>query len=70
MTAPVYHIVFNDGFWRIEFDGLYLGEFVTAREAGEIALRIANSRLSASPNIRMVTAPSGEITVGDLGDSA
>jgi hypothetical protein len=45
MAAPVYHIVFHQGCWRIEYQGLYWGEFATAAEASETALKIAKCRL-------------------------
>jgi hypothetical protein len=70
MAAPVYHIVFHQGCWRIEYQGLYLGEFATAAEASETALKIAKCRLVPSPDTEIRTAPNGEITVGNPGDSA
>ena len=69
MAAPVYHIVFYQGHSRIEFEGLYLGEFATAAAAGETALRIARSRLAPSPSTQIIIAPNGEIIIGDLEDS-
>jgi hypothetical protein len=66
MAGPVYHIVFHEGHWRIEFEGLYLGEFATAAEAGETALRIARCRLVPSSNTKITTAPNGELIVADL----
>jgi hypothetical protein len=67
MATPVYHIVFDQGCWRIEYQGLHWGEFATAVEASETALRIANSRLTPSPDTQIMTGPNGEITIGEPG---
>ena len=65
MATAVYHIVFHEGHWRIEYLGLYLGEFATAAAASETALRIANSRLTPSPDTQIMTGPNGETTIGE-----
>jgi hypothetical protein len=62
VTAPVYYIVFHQERWRIEYAGLYLGEFGTAEAAADAALQVARSRIGAkSPQI--FTDGDGRMTV-------
>jgi hypothetical protein len=62
VTAPVYHIVFHQEYWRIEFAGLYLGEFETAEAAADAALQVARSRIGAN-GTRIFTDREGRMTV-------
>jgi hypothetical protein len=70
MASPVYRVVQQDRHWCINFDGLLIGEYATAEEAAEAALTVARSRLAPNPEIRIETAATGEITVGDPEESA
>jgi len=58
----VYHIVFHQEYWRIEFAGLYLGEFATAEAAAEAALQVARSRIDAN-GVQILTDGDGRMTV-------
>ena len=64
MAAPVYHIVFHQEYWRIEYAGLHLGEFGTAEAAANAALQVARSRIGAN-GVQIVTDHEGRITVGE-----
>jgi hypothetical protein len=62
VTAPVYHIVFHQGSWRIEYAGLHLGEFGTAEAAADAALKVARSRIDAN-GVQIFTDGDGRMTV-------
>jgi hypothetical protein len=65
MAAPVYHIVFHQEYWRIEYAGLHLGEFGTAEAAADAALQVARSRIDAN-GVRIFTDADGRMTVREL----
>jgi hypothetical protein len=64
----VYNIVLHEGHWRIEFDGLFIGQFPTAEAAAEAALKIAQSRVAPSAGTRITVAPNGDLSVCDPGE--
>jgi hypothetical protein len=63
MTAPVYYVVFQDGHWRIRYEGFHLGEFVTSEAAAQAALQIARSRLYAAPLVEIHKESDGTIAI-------
>jgi hypothetical protein len=65
MSKPVYHVVFHDGWWRIKFEGLHIGEFDSAETATDAALKVARSRLGPSPDVAVKNRSDGELIIGD-----
>jgi hypothetical protein len=64
VTTAVYHIVFHEGCWRIEYAGLHFGEYETAERAADAALHVAQSRICAN-GVRIFTDHDGHMTVRD-----
>lgn len=62
MPAPVYTIMFHDGYWRIGYLDLHIGEFATAEAAAETALQIARSRINGN-GVQIFTDGEGRMTV-------
>jgi len=70
MMVPTYAIVFQDGYWRIRYDGLDVGQYETPEAAAEAALSVARSRFRPSPKTQIITGSNGDMTVGDPEESA
>jgi hypothetical protein len=61
--------VFCDGYWRIKYRDLHLGEFASGEAATEAAVRVINSVVPGS-KVEIKNGANGEITIGNPEESA
>ncbi len=65
MSTASYSIVFYDGYWRIKYLDLHLGEFASADSAVKAVMKVIKSRLASGQEVMIEKLPNGETIIGN-----